>query len=277
MSGFLPEASPLLGSSFGRLVLEFVLIVTAINENPGQLLTGLLVEPGEAGKRAEATGSTQRFSCNDKHSTSGTGCWLAFLQPATFWRGNQRVDVGIEQLKAGDRMAWDKAYGILYAISLSVCAASAGDLNHHDHEDVAAEAITQIIDYIEKVNSFEDCKKLVVTISKNRLLDRYRRRSIAKHGRGEVESLEQKEGFDAVDLSQQQPDVAVINGERALLLKEALTKIPEQYRKVVEDFYLKELTQQAIADQHVLKIGSIGVYLQRGLEALHKILPKDGW
>ena len=169
------------------------------------------------------------------------------------------MDVGIEQLQAGDRKAWDQAYGILYAISLGVCCAGAPDLNHHDHEDVAVEAITQVINYIEKVGSFEDCKKLVVTISKNRLLDRYRQRSTAKHGAGKIESLEQKDGFDAVDPAQQQPDVAVINGERALRLTAALKRVPEQYRVVVEEFYPKGLTQQEIADLHGLKIGSIGV------------------
>ncbi len=190
---------------------------------------------------------------------------------------SRRVDIGIEQLKAGDRNAWNRAFEILYAISLSVCCASATGLNHQEHEDVAIESITQVMDYVEKVDSFEDCKKLVVTISKNRLLDHFRQRSTEKHGAGRVESLEQKEGFDAVDPTQERPDVAVINGERALLLAEALKQIPEQYRKVVADFYLKGLTQQEIADKHGLKIGSIGVYLNRGLEALHKILPKDGW
>lgn len=185
------------------------------------------------------------------------------------------MDVDIEQLKAGDRIAWSRAWEILYAISLSVCYTTASTLNHQDHEDVAVEAISEIVGYIEKVGSFEECKKLVVTISKNRLLDLLRRRATVKDGGGKVESLEAKEGFDAVDPSQEHPDVAAMKGERALMLAEGLRQIPEQYRKVVEDFYLKGLKQQEIADKHGLKIGTIGVYLQRGLEALHEILKKD--
>ena len=65
-------------------------------------------------------------------------------------------------------------------------------------------------------------------------------------------------------------------GENALILAEALKGVPEQYRKVVEDFYLKGSTQQEIADRHGLKIGSIGVYLDRGLKALRENLP-EGW
>lgn len=185
------------------------------------------------------------------------------------------MDVEIEQLKAGDRLAWNRAWEILYAISLSVCCSTASTLNHQDHEDVAAEAITEVIEYIEKVGSFEECKKLVVTISKNRLLDRFRSIATVKHGAGKVDSLDQNEGIDAADPSQERPDVAAMKGERALMLKEGLKQIPEQYRKVVEDFYLKGLKQQEIADKHGLAIGSIGNYLQRGVEALHDILPKD--
>jgi RNA polymerase sigma factor (sigma-70 family) len=186
------------------------------------------------------------------------------------------VDVEIEQLKAGDRLAWNRAWEILYTISLSVCCSTASTLNHHDHEDVAVEAITEVVGYIEKVNSFEECKKLVVTISKNRLLDRFRSLATTKHGAGKVDSLDQKEGFDAVDPRQQQPDALVLRGENALILAEALKRVPEQYRKVVEDFYLRGLTQQEIADKNGLKIGSIGVYIDRGLKALRENLP-EGW
>ena len=190
-------------------------------------------------------------------------------------RSNE-VDVEIEQLKAFDRHAWNRAFEILYAISLSVCCSTASTLNHQDHQDVAAEAITEVVDYIEKVGSFEECKKLVVTISKNRLLDRFRHRGAQKRDGNLTESLEAKEGFDAADATQQQPDALVLLGENALILAEALKKVPEQYRKAVEDFYLKGSTQQEIADKLGLKIGSIGVYLDRGLKALRENLP-EGW
>ena len=65
-------------------------------------------------------------------------------------------------------------------------------------------------------------------------------------------------------------------GENAMILKRALLEVPEQYRRVVEEFYLKGLTQQEIADKLRLKIGSIGVYLDRGLKALKQNLP-PGW
>jgi RNA polymerase sigma-70 factor, ECF subfamily len=204
-----------------------------------------------------------------KHSTSGILEAIGSANSSDFLATEQPVDVEIEQLKAGDRIAWNRAWEILYAISLSVCYTTASTLNHQDHEDVAAESITEVVEYIEKVGSFEECKKLVVTISKNRLLDRFRHASAGKRDGKLTDSIEETEGFDPKDESQERPD------ERNLMLKEGLKQIPEQYRKVVEDFYLKGLKQQEIADKHGLAIGSIGNYLQRGLAALHDILPKD--
>ena len=185
------------------------------------------------------------------------------------------MDVEIEQLRTGDRTAWERAYGILRAIGFSICCSTAPDLSHHDHEDVVIEAITEVIEYVERVSSFEECKRLVVTISKNRLNDRFRQRSTQKHGAGKVESLEANEGFDAVDPGQQQADAALSLGEQAAMVRAALKQVPEQYRIVVEEFYFNGLTQQEIADRHGLKIGSIGVYLSRGKEALRKFLPED--
>ncbi|MFA6546193.1 MAG: sigma-70 family RNA polymerase sigma factor, partial [Limisphaerales bacterium] len=181
----------------------------------------------------------------------------------------------IEQLKAGDRTAWNRAFEIFKAISLSVCCSTAPDLNHHDHEDIAIEAITSAVKYVKEGKSFEECKKLVFTISRNRLNDRFSHDSADKRRYDLGESLEAKESFDAADPGQERPDVAVINGEQALILARALKQVSEKYRKVVEEFYFNGHTQQEIADRRGLKIGSIGVYLSRGLEQLHKILKKD--
>ena len=191
--------------------------------------------------------------------------------PAKLARG---MDVEIEQLRTGDRTAWNRAYEILYAISLGVCCSSAPSLNHHEQEDFAGEAIVEIVEYIEKVSSFEECKKLVVTISKNRLKDHFRKLASQKHGDNKVDSLELHEGYEAPDAAES-PDLVATNSERALLLVKALNQVPVQYRVIVDDFYLKQLTQQEIADRRGLKLGSIGVYLSRGLEALKKVLPED--
>ncbi|NDJ15117.1 MAG: sigma-70 family RNA polymerase sigma factor [Acidobacteriia bacterium] len=184
------------------------------------------------------------------------------------------VDVEIEQLRTGDRTAWDRAFTILKAISLSVCCSTAPDLNHHDHEDVAIAAITAVVKYVKEGKSFEECKKLVVTISKNRLNDRFSHDSTEKRRNDLGESLEAKEGFDAADPAQELPDVAAMKGERAAMVREALKQIPEKSRKILEDSFFNDLTQQEIADRHGLNLKTIGATKDRGLQALAKVLKK---
>ena len=247
-----------------------------INENAGEVLTGPLRGRwiGESGRVSVVLRTGLEISGQTFHIWNGKAATVSTSNgPST--RATILVDIDIAQLKTGDRPAWERAFEILYTIGLSVCCASAPDLNHHDREDVAVESVTQVVDYVEQAGSFEECKRLVVTIVKNRLLDRFRQRSTQKHGAGRVESLEQQEGFDAPDPGQQTPDVHVSNGELASMLATGLRQIPEQYRKVVEDFYLKRLTQQEIAERQGFKLGSIGVYLDRGLKALAKVVPKD--
>ncbi len=185
------------------------------------------------------------------------------------------MDVEIEKLIKGDRPTWDRAYQILFAISLGVCCTTGSSLNHQEQEDFAGEAITEVIEYIEKVDSFAECERLVGSIARNKLLDHFKKLASQKHGENKVDSLELHEGFDTSDPTQQQADVATMNGETALLLTEALNKVPPKYRAVVSDHYLHGLTHQEIADKHGLKVKSIGVYMDRGLKALRRVLPKD--
>ena len=46
--------------------------------------------------------------------------------------------------------------------------------------------------------------------------------------------------------------------------------------EVLSDFYLHGLRYEEIARKHGLAVGSVGVYLKRGLEAIRRIWGHDG-
>ena len=60
----------------------------------------------------------------------------------------------------------------------------------------------------------------------------------------------------------------------AELLDHALRRIDRRYSDVVRDSYFARLTHQEIADKRGLAIGSIGKYLERGLDALLEFVPE---
>ena len=60
--------------------------------------------------------------------------------------------------------------------------------------------------------------------------------------------------------------------EVSLLIDDALNSIPEKYRDVLTDYFYLDLKEREIAEKRGLKIGSVGVYKARGIEALRPIL-----
>lgn len=185
------------------------------------------------------------------------------------------MEFTLEQLKVGDRPSWDLAFNCFYGLVVNVLSGGTNSICHADLEDIAIESITKLIEsYVDKATSLEELKKLVITIAKNQFKDLLERLKAKKRGSGAVESLQdQPEGTDFAS-SSQSPDQDAQTAEISILVNEALNQIPEKYRDVVKDRYLLDMTQQEIAQKRGLKIGSIGVYINRGIEALEPILKK---
>ena len=183
------------------------------------------------------------------------------------------VNFTLEQLKAGEDAAWEEAYACFYALIVNVLGSRFNDVPQGDLEDVAIEAITKLINKcVETAESIEELKRLVVEIAKNHLRDLLSKQKTAKRGGGEVDSLEAQPEGTQFKSGASTPAEHAVAAERAFLVNEAVSQLPEKYREVVQDFYFRGLKQQEIADQRGLKIGSIGVYLSRGMEALEPIL-----
>jgi len=177
-----------------------------------------------------------------------------------------------DQLRDGNPDAWEKAYSVFFELAFNVLKGRY-PLSHHDLEDLAQETIITLIDkFVEQAEDVASLSKMVITIAKNKAKDLLRLRNAQKHGGGAVESLEgQPEGTqfksEAAD-----PEMEAERAEKALLLGVAVKKLPRNLAEVVEDCYFLSLAHKEIAEKRGLKIGSIGVYINRALVKLHKIL-----
>jgi len=187
------------------------------------------------------------------------------------------VEIDFELLKTGDRKALDEACDILFSTSLSVCKPYHSSFNHHEIEDIAIEATTKTLPYIKKVNSFAECKGVLVQITRNAITSRHRKSLAIKHGGGKVDSLDDKVDFQATDGDQISPALAMVEADEARLIHQALHQVSSQYRPVLEDFYFNGLSYREIAVRHSLSVNSVGVYLGRGLEEMAEILKEVGF
>ena len=176
-------------------------------------------------------------------------------------------------LRQGDTDAWDEAFRWLWPTALAVAQLKLQPYLPEDIEDVAIEALEELIEKVRQVNRVEELKPLVASIAHHRAVSRLRERFAAKRGAGLTESLEarQEAGDDNSEpASGNSPLAELAQTELAGLLGELQAESRPEHRAILNDFFLRGLSYEEIAHRHNVAVGSVGVYLKRGLESIRK-------
>lgn len=177
----------------------------------------------------------------------------------------------LHALQAGDESAWDAAFDWLWPTAFAVAQLKLQQFFPEDVEDVAIEALEEVVGKVRELKSAEELKPLVASITHNRAVSLLRERFARKRGAGKTESLD-----GPVDGSGEPMDppseapllVELDQAELAGLLRDLSRDLKPDHRDLLNDFFLHRLSYEEIARKHGLAMGSVGVYLKRGLEAL---------
>ena len=78
--------------------------------------------------------------------------------------------------------------------------------------------------------------------------------------------------LEIVDDQLEQPEVAFENAERRREFEALVNTLPESYREMVHLFYFDDLSHQEIADLLSQRVGTVRVYVHRGIQLLRKAL-----
>lgn len=200
-------------------------------------------------------------------------------------------DIDFEKLKAGDCGEWERAWPTLHQAGLNVACIYWERMGNLEEADFVIQAVTKAHQHIADITSFDHMCAFVAMATNNAIRDELDRREAVMHGGGKVESLDAmqvgiyEEGNrpgpgddeatrDLADLKRITPDEVTHIIIMAELLDHALRRIDRRYSDVVRDSYFARLTHQEIADKRGLAIGSIGKYLERGLDALLEFVPE---
>ena len=81
---------------------------------------------------------------------------------------------------------------------------------------------------------------------------------------------------DCPDLTADSPLAALEQKELAERLSGTLSELKPPQGVVLMDFFLNGLSYEGIARKHGIAIGSVGVYLKRGLETLRRVWGRRG-
>lgn len=190
----------------------------------------------------------------------------------------------LKALQRGDEAAWDEAFDWLMPTALAVVHNVLGSILPGDVEDVAIEALEEMVEKVVDLDSADELEPLTACIAHHRAVSLLRERFAQKRGAGRTLSLDraQEENDNRSDPpSPDSPFEHLDQTELAQLLTKLRENVKPDYREALKDFFLEGLSYEEIASKRGWAIGTVGVYLKRGMDAMrqnaeqHPTLLKD--
>jgi len=184
----------------------------------------------------------------------------------------------LDALRTGDASAWDEAFAWLWPTVFTVAKLKLQPYLPNEVEDVAIESIEQLVEKVPGVKSVEDLKPLAASIAHHRAVSLLRERFAKKRGEGKTDSLDAPPDGG---VSQNEPTTSdspledLEQVELAQQLSKSLAELKKPMGEILSDFFLHGLRYEEIADKRGVAVGSVGVYLKRGLEAMRRIWVRE--
>lgn len=165
-------------------------------------------------------------------------------------------------LKAHDLKAWRAAWTRFWPIALHAVRHPDAGLVRWEAEDVASDAIQELILRIDSVSSLNHAAALLATIAYNRAVDLARRKSAAKR------RLPPPEAF--VSSQSDMSDRA----DQVMRIEQALEVLDGDPRLLLMEKFCQRLTYREISALHNIPIGTVCTKVARALARVRAALQK---
>ena len=183
----------------------------------------------------------------------------------------------LKSLQQGDSASWDEAFRWLWPTVFAVARLKLQLYFPNEVEDVAIEALEELVEKVRVIKAAEELKPLAASIAHHRAVSLLRERFAKKRGEGKTESLDAP-----TDDGETKPEPASGNSpladleqrELAERIGKSLAELKPPLGEILLDFFLHGLRYEEIANKRGVAVGSVGVYLKRGLEAMRRIWGK---
>jgi RNA polymerase sigma factor (sigma-70 family) len=184
----------------------------------------------------------------------------------------------LQALKLGDKSAWDAAFDWLWPTVFAVAKLKLQPFLPEEVEDMAIEALEELVAKVCSANSVEELKPLAASIAHNRAVSLLRSRFAKKRGAGKTESLDAPAGDGEAKeepATGDSPLDSLAEKELAARLQKSLAQLKPPQGEILSDFFLYGLRYEEIGKKRGVAVGSVGVYLKRGLEVMRRIWGED--
>ena len=184
------------------------------------------------------------------------------------------IEQAVQLLRRGDEEGLEQALALLqntvFSFSMKVCG------QRQDAEDTMQEVLAKSLPYLPK---FDSPKALVVwlyKVAKNRCLMNRRKSKFAPREELSLEELmpDRKEMETLSADGSVNPEMFAIRSEEAGRLREAIQRLPSQYRVVLVLRDMEGLTDDEVAEITGLRAGTVRVRLHRARLFVRKDLMK---
>ncbi len=175
----------------------------------------------------------------------------------------------VKKATGGDQKAYaellDRYRDAIYYMLLKMVS------NASDAEDLTIEAFGKAFKNLNQYAPNYAFSTWLFKIATNNCIDFIRKKK-ANHVSLDHDDEEHEMATHEVQASVLDPEETLINQQKALLMRNVVTKLKPRYRKLIELRYFNELSYEEIAEELELPIGTVKAQLFRARELLFNIL-----
>jgi len=187
--------------------------------------------------------------------------------------------VNLRALQAGDADAWNEVFHWLWPVALTTAQLKLRPHFPGEAQDVATEALGELVPKVREVKDVEELRLLAVSIAHHRAVSLLHERLTNQHGGGPTKSLESildaKLGEPPDPLKRSSLE-ALEDEELAERLRRTIGELSPPVTAIMMDCFINELSYEEIAHRLRIPVSSVGTDLKRGLGTLRQIWARRG-
>jgi RNA polymerase sigma-70 factor (ECF subfamily) len=185
----------------------------------------------------------------------------------------------LARCRRGEAEAWDELFDLHYAAAGRFIFQLGNDFTREDAEEICQETFLSVIEHLDSFGGQSQFQTWLFRIAANKARDFRERRLAAKRGGGQVPlSLQAEDPETGLTLdppnTEPPPDVLLLNAEQGALVHEALTRLGEPCREIIELRYFGDLSYEEISRALDLNLKTVSSRLSKCLDRLEEIARK---
>jgi len=182
----------------------------------------------------------------------------------------------LARCRQGEAAAWDELFDRHYAAAGRFVFQLASDLTAEDVEEICQEVFLSVVRNLNSFQGESQFQTWLFRIATNKARDFREKRNAAKRGGGQMTlSLQAEDDETGLTLDPPStappPDVDLLNVERAGLVREALERMDEPCREIIELRYFGDLSYDDLSRELELNPKTVSSRLSKCLDKLEGI------